>query len=247
MRFADFAQVAPDAVDLERVRTLWEASRGAYDPAAWVLPLPVWRFRPWDVTGAAAWEELRADLAGAETPTPMCIYLHVPFCASKCGFCDSYSFALRSHQTERIETYVDRICAELELWSADLSTRPIPTVHLGGGTPSFLGVAALARIAATIRRNFAVSEDTEWALESTSRELTPSLLVALHDLGFRRLHLGVQSLQDDVRRAIGRTASADDVVDTLAAARALGWVVSVDMICGLPGQTLAGLVADIER
>ena len=247
MQFTDFAQEAPDAVDVERVRALWEAVRGVYDPAAWVLPLPVWRLRAWDETGPAAWEALRADLASADTSTPMCIYLHVPFCASKCGFCDSYSFALRSHQAERIKSYVDRTCAELELWSADLSTRPVPTVHLGGGTPSFLGGAALSRIAATIRRRFAVSEDTEWALESTARELTPDLLAALHDIGFRRLHLGVQSLQDDVRRAIGRTAGADDVVGTLVAARALGWVVSVDMICGLPGQTLAGLAADLDR
>ena len=247
MRFADFAQEAPDAVDVERVRSLWGAVSGTYDPAAWVLPLPVWRFNPWDETGPAAWEALRADLGEADPSTPLCIYLHVPFCASKCGFCDSYSFALRSHQAERITSYVDRICAELELWSENLSTRPVPTVHLGGGTPSFLGDEALTRIVATVRRHFAVSDGTEWALESTARELTPGLLASLHDLGFRRLHLGVQSLQDDVRRAIGRTATADDVVDTLTAARALGWVVSVDMICGLPGQTLAGLVADLER
>lgn len=247
MRFAEFAQQAPNALDLERVRALWTAVRGTYDPAAWELPLPVWRFHPWDATGPAAWDALRVHLATAETSTPMCIYLHVPFCASKCGFCDSYSFALRSHRTERIETYVDRICSELALWSADLSTRPVPTVHLGGGTPSFLGDAGLARIVASIRTHFAVSDDTEWALESTARELTPGLLAALHDLGFRRLHLGVQSLQDDVRVAIGRTATAAEVVDRLAAARALGWVVSVDMICGLPGQTVRGLASDLDR
>lgn len=249
MRFADFAREAPDAVDVERVWALWRAARGAYDPAAWVLPLPVWRLRPYEETGPQAWEALRAELAGADVTRPMCIYLHVPFCASKCGFCDSYSFAVRGHAGERIAGLVDRLEAELALWAVEgnLAERPVATVHLGGGTPSFLGAEALARLVATIRRYFAVSVDTEWALESTARELTPALLAALHDLGFRRLHVGVQSLQDDVRRVIGRTATADDVVATLAAVRGLGWVVSVDMICGLPGQRLAGLVDDLQR
>jgi oxygen-independent coproporphyrinogen-3 oxidase len=247
VRFTEFARQAPAAVDVGRVRDLWEAARDTYDPAAWVLPLPVWRLMPWEETGAEAWEALRSDLATADVARPMCVYLHVPFCASKCGFCDSYSFALRSHRAERIETYVERIRAEIALWSGYVATRPVPTVHLGGGTPSFLGEEGLARIVETCRRHLAVDEDTEWALESTARELTPTLLAALHRLGFRRLHVGVQSLEDGVRRAIGRTASADDVVATLAAARGLGWVVSVDMICGLPGQTLGGLADDLER
>lgn len=247
MRFAEFARRAPAAVDVGRVRDLWEAARDTYDPAAWVLPLPVWRLRPWEETGAEAWEALRSDLATADGHRPMCVYLHVPFCASKCGFCDSYSFAVRSHRAERIESYVGRSCAEIAVWSEHVAARPVPTVHLGGGTPSFLGEEGLARIVETCRRHLAVAEDTEWALESTARELTPSLLAALHRLGFRRLHVGVQSLEDGVRRAIGRTASADDAVATLAAALDLGWVVSVDMICGLPGQTLAGVADDLER
>lgn len=249
MRFAEFARAAPAAVDVGRVEALWRAARDTYDPAAWVLPLPVWRLRPWDATGAAAWALLRDELAAAAVTTPMCLYVHVPFCASKCGFCDSYSFALRRHAPLRIAALVDRLEAELVAWATvgTLAARPLTTVHLGGGTPSFLGVAALTRLVAAVGRHLAVTPDTEWALESTARELTPSLLSALHDLGFRRLHVGVQSLQDHVRAAIGRTAGADDVVAVLAAARSRGWVVSVDMICGLPGQDLPGLVDDLER
>lgn len=248
---AELLRSAP-LVDGERVRTLWEAARGLYNPANWVLPLPIWRLAPYDHAGPRAWEVLRPELAAANaagSSRPMCIYLHVPFCRSKCGFCDSYSFALRSHQADRIKSYVERLCAELELWSrqGDLGERPVSTVHLGGGTPSFLGAAGLARIVNTCRRHFAITERTEWALESTARELTPALLTFLHSAGFRRLHLGVQSLEDPVRQVIGRSAPAAEAVAALEAALELGWVVSVDMICGLPGQSLAGLVGDLER
>lgn len=139
----------------------------------WRLPLPVWAQRPYDDSGVRAWETLQRDLAGADPARPFCIYLHVPFCSSKCGFCDSYSFKLDSHRDERIAGYVDCLCRELRLWSEQghLRQRPVSTVHLGGGTPPFLGEGGLARVVECCRDCFNVSPETEWALEATVESL----------------------------------------------------------------------------
>jgi coproporphyrinogen III oxidase-like Fe-S oxidoreductase len=248
MRFEQFFQAAPAAVDVSEVARLAQAARSAYDPSNWVLPLPVWRGRPYDDSGADAWEILRAELERVDGHKRLSVYLHVPFCSGKCGFCDSYSFTVTGHRQTRMDAYVERLCEELVLWGAqgDLARRPVSTVHLGGGTPTYLGPEGLTRIVEACRQHLGIGPDTEWALESTSQELTPRIVETMHDLGFRRLHLGVQTLQDEARLAIGRKTSAREVLARIESTLGLGWVVSVDLICGLPFQTLAGVVADLD-
>ena len=246
--FDDFFRDAPPSVDVAAIRREWQAVAPGYDVNRWRLPLPVWAQRPYEDSGSLAWETLRNDLTAADPNRPLCIYLHAPFCSSKCGFCDSYSFKLDSHKAGHIEGYVDRLCYELSLWSeqGNLRQRPVSTVHMGGGTPTFLGEAALARVVESCKACFNISPATEWALESTIEGLTPNMVATMHDLGYRRLHLGVQSLQARTRAEIGRRCSPAEVLDRVGAALARGWILSVDMVCGLPYQTLAGWVADIE-
>ena len=192
---------------------------------------------------------LQHDLA--RTPRreqPICIYFHIPFCDAKCGFCDSYSFKLGGRRAQHVAAYSEMLCGEMALWcrQGDLRTRPVSTVHFGGGTPTFLDATELARIVDTCARTFAVTDKTEWALESTAAGMAPPMLASLHTWGFRRLHVGVQSMEDAVRTAIGRRSTATYVKHTIEAALALGWIVSVDLICGLPGQTFAGFLAGIS-
>src|SRR5205823_5946081 len=140
----EFLASAPPVVDVEAVRRACLALAPPYDVNTWQLPWPLWARRTYEDSGPRAWEILRADLAQpAAAAPPMCIYLHVPFCAQKCGFCDSYSFKLGAHQADHFQRYVDRLCYELRLWSAqaNLRHRPVSTVHMGGGTPTFLGEA----------------------------------------------------------------------------------------------------------
>lgn len=249
MRVAEELSAVHPHVDVERIEHELTALSPRYDVNRWRLPLPLWAQRAYEHTGQVAWEILQNDLAEADPAKPICIYLHVPFCTRKCGFCDSYSFKLASHQTEQRQSYVDRLCYELELWSkaGNLRQRPVSTVHLGGGTPTFIGEAALSQIVACCRENFNTSTKTEWALETTVECLTPSMIAAMHELGFRRLHLGVQSLQPETRVEIGRRCSAGEVLQRIEATRALDWVVSVDLVCGLPYQTLPGFVQDIQK
>jgi coproporphyrinogen III oxidase-like Fe-S oxidoreductase len=136
----------------------------------------------------------------------------------------------------------------MRLWSrlGTLASRPVSTVHFGGGTPTYLGAEAFTRLVGLCREHFASGPETEWALESTTSELSPEMMSCLQELGFTRLHVGVQALQDEVRQAIGRRAPAGSVLAILAEAIARGWIVSVDLLFGLPGQTLAGLLGDIR-
>ena len=238
----------PRSVDAETIRRAWRALSRPYDVNSWRLPLPVWAQRPLEESGREAWQTLGADLSRAASAPGICIYIHVPFCTSKCGFCDSYSFRLGSHREERVAEYVGLLCEELRQWAelGRLRDRPVSTVHLGGGTPTCLGEEGLARLVACCRAGFNTSVETEWALEATVESLTPGMIDALHDLGFRRLHVGVQSLEDPARVAIGRRRPSAEAVEKVAATKARGWVVSVDLLCGLPNQTLTGFIGGIE-
>lgn len=247
-QFADFFRAPPQEVDVEHIYQQWLALMPPYDVRQWLLPLPVWAHRPYDHSGNHAWEILCHDLTQAAPDRPFCIYLHVPFCASKCAFCDCYSFKLGSHQAHHIQQYTNHLCDELRLWSqqGNLHHRPVSTIHLGGGTPTFLGESALQQIVKCCRDCFNISPLTEWALESTAAALTPAMIVTMHQLGFRRLHVGVQSLQEAVRIAIRRCCSPTEVLYKITETLSLGWVVSVDLVCGLPHQNLADWVADIQ-
>lgn len=250
-RFQEFFRDASPEIAVDAIWEAHAALQGRYNPNEWTLPLPAWALRPYDHSPEQAWHELQSGLeanALQSLNAPMCIYLHVPFCTRKCGFCDSYSFHLKSHSDERLDAYTHLLCAELELWSrqGSLNKRPIATVHLGGGTPGYLGANNLTRLVECCRKHFNLTPSTEWALETTVESLTPSMFAILHELGFRRLHLGVQSMQDEVRTLIGRKRPAAEVIERVETARTLDWIVSVDLICGLPGQTLGAYMEGIR-
>jgi coproporphyrinogen III oxidase-like Fe-S oxidoreductase len=246
--FLDFFQHAPAEVDIQAIYRLWSALGTTYDVNRWRLPLPLWAQRPFDDSGAQAWKTIKTGLAKTHPEKPFCIYIHIPFCSSKCGFCDSYSFKLGRFAERRIEEYVDLLIDEVELWSiqGNLASRPVTTVHFGGGTPTFLGERQLSRLVEHCRQSFRCSQETEWALESTVESLSSEMIAAMGEMGFRRLHLGVQSLEPMVRKAIGRRFEPEMVLEKIRITRDLGWVVSVDLICGLPYQSLAGWISGFK-
>jgi len=135
----------------------------------------------------------------------------------------------------------------MHLWTqlGTLAHRPVSTVHFGGGTPTFLGAAAVRRGGECGRACFNTTPQTEWALEATSSELTGEMYDLLEALHFTRLHIGVQSLEDSVRHNINRQESAAQVLDKIQAGLKRGWIVTVDLIVGLPDQTLAGCLNDL--
>ncbi|MBN1933368.1 MAG: radical SAM protein [Anaerolineae bacterium] len=246
--FDQFFRPLPPDIDLEAIRQAWQAIRPPYQINERQLPLPVWARRGLDESGEQAWAVLSRDVVCLDVAKPFCIYVHIPFCAARCAFCDCYSFKLGQHQGRHIETYLNLLDREMSLWSrqGNLGLRPVSTIHFGGGTPTFLGAEPFGRLAASCREYFRVGPQTEWALESTAFELNDSMFSVLDSLGFTRLHIGVQSLQDQVRRNINRREPANVVLEKIAGAVSMGWIVSVDLIYGLPGQSLEGLLNDIH-
>jgi oxygen-independent coproporphyrinogen-3 oxidase len=234
-------------IDADALRRQWLALRSPFRIEERHLPLPLWAQRPCTESGPGAWQALCRDVPAIDPAWPLCVYVHVPFCAERCAFCDCYSFRLGAHRERHVEAYLGLLAAEIRAWAGlgSLARRPVSTVHLGGGTPTFLGPALLERLAALLQQHLAPGPATEWALESTASDLSSAALACLQTLGFTRLHVGVQSLDDGLRRALGRRLPAPGVLATIEAAVARGWVVSVDLLCGLPGQTLASLVDDI--
>lgn len=241
-------QGLPPEVDAAALRREALALRPPYHIADRHLPVPVWARRPLADGPADAWQVLCRDVPTLGAARPYCIYVHLPFCPERCAFCDCYSFRLGSHRQRHVDGYLALLAQEVALWSrlGTLAQRPVSTLHLGGGTPTFLGEQALGRLIERFRAHFALDAATELALESTASELTAGMLAHLHGLGFRRLHVGVQTLDDGQRQALNRRAPAAAVLEALARAVAAGWIVSVDLIFGLPGQRLAGLLDDVR-
>lgn len=167
------------------------------------------------------------------------LYIHVPFCVQKCGYCAFYSVVDRDDAL--LDRYVEALLRELELRKS--GDERWSTVYFGGGTPSLLGSGRVARLMEAI----APAGDAEVTLEANPETVTEELLVGLREVGVNRLSLGIQSLAEDELRYLGR------IHDSSRARRALELVqsdferVSIDLIYGLPGQTVAGWLTQLEQ
>jgi oxygen-independent coproporphyrinogen-3 oxidase len=167
------------------------------------------------------------------TEVPVGLYVHIPFCVKKCHYCD---FACYAGQERHLDAYLAALETELGHYPRGL---PIRTLYFGGGTPSILSPEQLERLVRAIEAHFAPVPDLERTIEINPGTGGPALWSKLRELGFTRLSLGVQSLDDRLLAAIGRDHTAEDVHRTLAAIREAGHDdVSLDLIYALPGQSL---------
>ncbi len=176
---------------------------------------------------------------------PLSLYVHIPFCTAKCGYCDFNSYAGQDHLIPAYDQALER---ELRLWGRSLGSRPVPTVYMGGGTPSLTPLEELARVADVVRECFRLEPDAEWSLEANPGTVNEAYLRGLRDLGVNRLSFGVQSFDDAELKALERIHTADDVRREVAAARAAGFDnLNLDLIFGLPGQSLDGWRRNLEE
>lgn len=164
------------------------------------------------------------------------LYLHIPFCRAKCPYCDFNSYAgLES----LIPSYVDALLAEMLLWRRPARHLTVATVFLGGGTPSLLSLVEVERILRAVGESFRLAADAEVSLEANPGTVDAPYLETLRRLGVNRLALGVQSLQDNELRTLERIHTAAEAREAYRAARMAGFDnVNIDLIYGLPGQTL---------
>jgi oxygen-independent coproporphyrinogen-3 oxidase len=169
------------------------------------------------------------------------LYIHVPFCRKKCTYCDFSSFP---GQQDLFQRYADAVVCEM----AVSGPARVQTVYIGGGTPTVLPLSLLARILEGARQAFVVDEGAEISIEANPGTVDVAGLSALRALGIERLSLGVQSLDDRDLRLLGRIHTAAEAVEAFRAARQAGFDnVSLDLIYGLPRQTLASWQATMER
>ncbi|HEY7676017.1 MAG TPA: radical SAM family heme chaperone HemW [Candidatus Methylomirabilis sp.] len=169
---------------------------------------------------------------------PFGLYLHIPFCVARCGYCDFNTYL---HDPALARTYVDALCAEIAAWARrpEVRGRPAATVFFGGGTPSLLAPGEVARILAAVRAAFPPAPGAEVTLEANPGTVDHAGLAGLRAAGVNRLSLGVQAFQDRLLRVAGRDHTAEDARRAVAEARAAGFAnLSLDLIFALPGQTL---------
>jgi len=192
---------------------------------------------------------LAASQGAAATRAPgadgMALYLHVPFCATKCRYCDFNAYA----RMERlIPEFVQALLREMDAWGALLGPVRVPTIFFGGGTPSLLPPGDVARILDAAGRVFRVDTDAEVTLEANPDDLTEARLRQHRERGVNRLSMGVQSFDDGLLRSLDRRHTADEAADAYRMARAAGFEnVNLDLIYGLCGHTLAQWEATLER
>ena len=169
------------------------------------------------------------------------IYISVPFCRTKCSYCN---FASDVFSRAVFERYVDRVCADVasaaktaEEMGGQLD-REVDSIYLGGGTPTVLDAGQLSRIFSAVRSQFRVQPDAEVTLECAPGTLAPGVLQGLLHCGVNRVSLGVQSFVDPEAAAVGRLHKRSTVLDDIAHLRASGITnLNIDLIAGLPHQT----------
>ncbi len=178
---------------------------------------------------------------------PFGLYLHIPYCDSKCPYCDFNSYAVPRWPEER---YVDALCRELTHYAGDpaWSGRPVATIFLGGGTPSLFAPSSIDRVLRAAREYFPRVADLEVSMECNPGTVDDAKLAGYLAVGVERFSFGVQSFQAHHLRTLGRIHDAAQAVDALRAARRAGCEnLSLDLIYALPGQTTAEWRADLER
>jgi oxygen-independent coproporphyrinogen-3 oxidase len=173
------------------------------------------------------------------------IYIHVPFCRSRCSYCD---FATGTFEAALAVAYVDALAREIESFEFEGALEEVDTVYFGGGTPSLLTPEQVARLLAAVRGKFDVDARAEVTLEMNPGTVTPEHLHALREAGVNRASFGAQTFDDRELKRLGRTHTADDTRRTFAQLRAAGFDnVSFDLIAGLPRQTLAQWEGNLEE
>lgn len=173
------------------------------------------------------------------------VYVHIPFCATRCSYCDFFS----TLQLADVGTsYVEAEIAEARLRCGELCGAQVKTLYLGGGTPSQLPLPLLLRLVDGLRETLDLSGIEEFTIEANPDDVTPEWCRGVAALGVNRVSMGVQSFEDQILRLIGRRHTARQAMDAVANLRDAGINnISIDLIFGLPGQTVTSWTASVEQ
>ena len=172
------------------------------------------------------------------------LYTHIPYCKSKCIYCDFYS----TPQVETMGQYVQSLLCEAELRKNEIANEPVKTLYVGGGTPSVMPVELLTSLINGLSEIFDLSQVEEFTIEVNPDDVTNDYVKNLTAIGVNRVSMGVQSFNDNELKAINRRHTAQQAIDAVNAIKKAGVTnVSIDLIFGLPGQTLDTWQSNVEQ
>ena len=165
------------------------------------------------------------------------LYIHIPFCVKKCNYCDFCSFPASAEQKE---AYMRQLEAEIKAWGAERNHQEISTVFIGGGTPSSLETEQIRRLMETVKSAFSVLPEAEITMEANPGTVDPDKLKVCLEAGISRISFGLQSMQEEELKDLGRIHSREDFLAGFETAREAGFEnISVDLMSGIPKQTLS--------
>lgn len=168
------------------------------------------------------------------------IYVHIPFCRQKCNYCDFYSVKWDKQSEDR---YVNAVIKEIESYKQLNLQYIVDTIYFGGGTPTIIQPSNISRIIQTIKGIFTVAATSEISIEANPNTLTAENLTIYKDSGINRLSIGVQSLNDDILKNIGRIHDSNQALEAIELARSLGFEnINADVMFNIPNQTVKDIV-----
>ena len=174
------------------------------------------------------------------------LYVHVPFCKQRCRYCD-FSTAAVAASDPAIDGYVEDLVMKIRRASKLGLLGTIETVYIGGGTPSHIGLSRLSMLLYTISLSMHLTPEVECTMEANPESLTPNMVRDLWALGVNRLSIGVQSFDDEVLRTLGRVHDAATAREAVQMAQERFENVSVDLMCGIPGQTMESFEQSVHE
>lgn len=186
-------------------------------------------------------------VAQRETGRPLSLYFHIPFCNTLCFYCACNKVITKDRSLS--EKYVRYMIKELAMQAALLGEgQRVEQLHWGGGTPTFLSDDQMSELMTATRKHFKLMEDGEYSIEIDPRKVSDETIALLAELGFNRISIGVQDFDPQVQKAVNRIQSEAETLQVINAARANGFKsVSIDLIYGLPKQTIAGVKATLDK
>ena len=172
------------------------------------------------------------------------LYIHIPYCISRCAYCDFHSSTCLDDKSE----YIDALCLELKQRKDYLENKELETIYFGGGTPSLLSKEQLERIFKAIRKHFTISPNAEITLEANPNDLSKTYAEELIQIGFNRLSIGIQSFNDSDLKIINRRHSAQEAINAVETAQNAGFKnISIDLIFALPLQTIEAWEENLKQ
>ncbi len=173
------------------------------------------------------------------------IYLHIPYCLHKCGYCD---FNSHPENREEEEVYVSTLMSEIGHYAPQLDGKVISTVFVGGGTPTILPPASLEKILGNIKNHFNLSTDCEITIEANPATIKQETLAEIRSSGFNRISIGVQSFDDEELKLLERVHNEDEIHTTMDRARLAGFNnLSIDLMFSLPNQTPDKWMSNLQK